>query len=394
MPGFIHQVAPEPAVQTTATDAAQSADDHPLSPAQKHAIALTFNRKSYWAQPGIPAFIDWLTNQDNHKRLYTHRNLTGERVIDIHASIAEYVNSRASTAWTIDHVKQKVAYARLQYRRALDLIRRTGETEGALHARKLEICPYYDRLHVMYGSTLPGKLRSPSPSPPPRQLRKDRGKRMIVESSSDASDFEDYSPHDHEDGRQEQGEKGEGSASRSQASKDNGQRLANKRHGQEKKQSLESMGAMLDDLKKQTTAMTAANESLRASWEGQHEKVLKQYVKEHEELLHQRVEEREKMLQQRTQEREKMLQQRAQELDEVYERRRKVLEVEKEDFKAERERIMRRLEADRQELKDEQAELKRAQLDFSGERVRLVAENAKLAALLEVHMGLNRKHAA
>ncbi|KAF9557902.1 hypothetical protein EC968_007397 [Mortierella alpina] len=380
MPGFIHQVAPEPTLQTTASASAQSTDHRSATPQQNTETAVTFvwpqPETSFWTQPGTSEFIDWITNPENFNRLYAHRTVGAESVADIQANIAEYVNSKALTAWATEPVQQKLAYVRRRYRHAFALARRTSETEYDHHARKVSCCPYFDRLHAVFDPELPDNSCSPSPPAPPRQLRQRQGRRMIQEFSSEASDFEDDPLHELEDNHQESG-KGKSSAFRSQASKDNDQLFANKRQVQDNQQSLDSVGAMLDDLKRQTTAMATANESLRASWERQHEEALQQYAKEREKML-------------RTQEREEMLQQRAQELEDVHERRRKLLEIEKEDFKAERERIMMRLEADRQELKDGQAELKREQLDFSAERLRLATENARMAALLEVQIGHKR----
>ncbi|KAG9323625.1 hypothetical protein KVV02_000568 [Mortierella alpina] len=445
MPGFIHQIAPEPTFQTKASLPTASTDDR-SAPLQQKTSAVICTRKSFWTQPGIKAFVDWFTTPENFDRLNNQRSNMGERIIDVQTSLAEYVNSRDGTKWTWETVRGKVAYAKALYKKAAQLTRHPGEDEDTFQARKLDICPYFDRFHAVYASSLPLKA---SPLQP-RQLRRPQGKRMIVESSSESSDHEDSLHHDRDgDGLgQMDGEMGERVASRSQVSKENGHVLANKRQRQEsqaskdnghvlasmrqrqesqaskdnghvlasmrqrqesqaskdnghvlasmpqrqdKHPSLDSIGTILDDLKRQANAMAATNESLRTSWEEQHGAMRSHQRLEHEKALQQCMKEREDLLQQRVQEREKMLQQRAQELDEVYDRRRKELEVDKEEFRAERDRTTKKLETDRQELKNEQAELKRAMLEFTGERIRLVAENAKLAALLEVHAGQNRR---
>ncbi|CAO3567064.1 unnamed protein product [Mortierella alpina] len=471
MPSFIHQIAPEPIPQATASHSATSTDDQPASPQQK-APAPLHARKSFWTQPGITAFVDWITDPDNHARVYKQRSMSGERILDIQARIAEYVNAKCSTTWTWENVKQKVAYAKAQYTRAALLRRKAGETEDDLRAMRLDLCPYFDRFHAVYEASLPKRATTAS-------SRHSLGKRAILESSSsEASDMEDDHPHHDSDddypGHMDV-KMAERSASRSQSSKDNGHGLLHKRQRQDNRPSLEAMGAIVDNLKRQVTAMETMSGSLRASWEQQHEamlnhqrleheKALKRCVQERETMLQQRVQEGEKLLQLRVQEREKMLQQRVQdrermleqlakeldevhdrrsrelevdkeefkaerekalqrsiqecetrlqqrvqegektlqlrardrenmlehlvkELDEVHDRRRRELEVDKEEFKAERERIMKKLEADRQEFKNEQAEFRRSLLDFTEERVRLAAENARLAALLEVHAG-------
>ncbi|KAF9281443.1 hypothetical protein BGZ68_006638 [Mortierella alpina] len=373
MPSFIHQIAPEPALQSTTSISAPSTDDHSAVP-QQNASGSTEKRKShwkcYWTQPGITPFVDWITDQENYNRLYKQRSISGERIIDIHTAIAEYVNARASTTWTSETVKQKVSYAKNQYTRAVQLVRKAGEGEDAFLARRLDLCPYFDRFHAVYAFHLPSNA-------PPRQLRRHPRKRMIEESSSEASDFEDYPDHSNEDGNLGNVEDGEIT---SWTAKDNDSSLANKRQRQDRHPSLDSMGAILDDLKRQASAMATTNGSLRASWEEQHAAMLSHQRLEHEKALQQCVQERENMLQQRVQEREKMLQQRAQELDEVYDRRRRELEADKEALAA-REKLFlakeERLAVDRAKFLDKVEA-------FQNERVNLFGENQKLQAKLDM----------
>ncbi|KAF9570162.1 hypothetical protein EC968_002141 [Mortierella alpina] len=51
MPGFIHQIAPEPTLQTTASDSPQSTDNHPATPQQRTETALAFDKKSFGHNP-------------------------------------------------------------------------------------------------------------------------------------------------------------------------------------------------------------------------------------------------------------------------------------------------------------------------------------------------------
>ncbi|KAF9950738.1 hypothetical protein BGZ72_007657 [Mortierella alpina] len=431
MPSFIHQIAPEPTPQRTASPLALTNDDHPAIPPQ-HASASTNKRNSFWTQSGIREFIDWITTPENYDRLYKHRSISGERILDIQSEIAQYVNAKAGTTWVSETVKQKTTYAKVQYTRAAQLTRKRGEREDAFQARRHVICPYFDRFHVVYASNF-------SANPPPRQLRTHPGKRLIVESSSEASDFEDYPHHGHEDGPPEHGEWEDRIASR--AIKDQGKAPAHKHHRQDRCHSQQSTMALSDGLKRQPAAITTTNDSLRTTWEEEHramlnlqtqehekalglrtqehekvlnartqmhervldlqtqehEKVLGLRTREHEKMLQQRSQDHENWLQQRTQERERILLQRAQEMDEVFDRRRRELETDKatfktqrDEFKTEKERMMKELQADRQEFKESQADMKKSMMDYYEERVRLVAENARLTAKLEIHASINR----
>ncbi|KAF9980426.1 hypothetical protein BGZ75_008474, partial [Mortierella antarctica] len=204
MPGFIHQIAPEPTFQTnvslptaslpTASLPTASTDDR-SAPLQQNTSAVICTRKSFWTQPGIKAFVDWFTTPENFDRLHNQRSNMGERVIDVQTSLAEHINSRDGTKWTWETIRGKVAYAKALYKKAAQLTRQPGEDEDTFQARKMDICPYFDRFHAVYASILPLKA---SPSQP-RQLRRPQGKRMIVESSSESSDHEDSLHHDRED---------------------------------------------------------------------------------------------------------------------------------------------------------------------------------------------------
>lgn len=127
---------------------------------------LTDPKKGFWEIPGMEAFLDWMTDPDNHQRLIKPRPISGQRACDIHAEIAKYVNSKHGTNWDKDIVKGRIQYTKKKYDKARTEMTATGagdtETE-TLRERVLAICPCYDRLHAVWGGSL---ARNP---PPPRQ---------------------------------------------------------------------------------------------------------------------------------------------------------------------------------------------------------------------------------
>ncbi|KAF9286287.1 hypothetical protein BGZ68_003068 [Mortierella alpina] len=315
----------------------------------------------------MPAFVDWITNPENYERLYKPRAISGEKTVDILKKIAEYVNSRESTVWTGDTVKQKISYAKSQYTKAVQLTIRTGEGGGddeeALQARKREICPFFDRFHAVYSSSL---IANP---PPPRQSVSYPRERVIVESSPElsASDLEDYFDQTFDDWYQER------------------KAPANKRQKQIKFSPIPTLylEAYLNDLKAQGAAahMTMSNSSKQRAWEEQHHEMLAKRRNEHEE----------------------MLQQRARELDEVYDRRRRELESDKEAFAvkariymAREERLaadiakyMEKVEAYQNKVEAYQNKVEAYQDKVEAlqiERVKLIEENQRLACKLETYV--------
>ncbi len=185
----------------TASPSTIPTGDPPPEPQQKNAPPSTEKKKSFWTQPGISTFVDWITNPENYERLYKPKAISGEKNGDILKEIAEHVNSKGNTAWTGDTVKQKISYAKSQYIKAFQLTRKTGEGDGggedslSLQARKLELCPFFDRFHAVYSSN--SLIANP---PPPRQYGSYPGERVIVESSPETSNLEDYSDQDDDDG--------------------------------------------------------------------------------------------------------------------------------------------------------------------------------------------------
>ncbi|KAF9948160.1 hypothetical protein BGZ72_009901 [Mortierella alpina] len=268
-------------------------------------------------------FVDWITTPENYERLYKPKALSGEKTVDTLKKIAEYVNSKDGTTWTGDTVKQKISYAKSQYTKAVQLIRKTGEgddeDEETLQARKLELCPFFDRYHAVYSSNLTAN------PPPPRQSVSYPGERVIIESSPEASDFDDDPDQDYDDGY----------------------------HG--------DLEGYLQDLKAQgAAAHMATNNSF--SWEA-------------------RENQHEAMLARRREEHEKMLQQRSKELDEVYDRRRRELDADKEAFAAKEQRLAADIAKHMQKMEAFQNKVE----TFQDERVRLFGENQRLASKLEAY---------
>ncbi|KAG0000621.1 hypothetical protein BGZ79_005720 [Entomortierella chlamydospora] len=148
---------------------------------------------SFWVQKGMNTFIDWITNPQNHERLYKKNPESGQKPTDVRQEIANFVNSRHNTKWTEIQVKSKIAYTKVRYREAAHL-NPTGQ--GNVTAKQLEICPEFMRLREVYGGSLDAN------PPPPRQSVSFGDKSAAVndtdEESSDLDatrDSPDSNPH-------------------------------------------------------------------------------------------------------------------------------------------------------------------------------------------------------
>ncbi|KAG0303360.1 hypothetical protein BGZ98_006763, partial [Dissophora globulifera] len=122
----------------------------------------------FWSTPGMDTFVDWVTDPDNHARLYAHQPLAGNRPIDIHKEIAELVNKKHGTTWDTVAVKSKIAYSRKKYDAARRLAEATGvgdTDETTLRDAMLEKCPFYDRFHAVFAESL--KRNPPVQKQPP-----------------------------------------------------------------------------------------------------------------------------------------------------------------------------------------------------------------------------------
>ncbi|KAF9157543.1 hypothetical protein BGX20_003850 [Mortierella sp. AD010] len=152
-------------------------------------------RKSFWLSPEIDALVDWITDPDNYEKLNKKKPISGQKVSDIHAEIADYINSICQSGWDKHIVKSKIEYAKKKYDQARAISQRTGagDTEQeTLREQIQDICPHFDRFHEVYGGSL---SRNPPPFkesvviedvPPPRK----RPCRQIVEEESESSDLE------------------------------------------------------------------------------------------------------------------------------------------------------------------------------------------------------------
>ncbi|KAG0195596.1 hypothetical protein BGX28_001030 [Mortierella sp. GBA30] len=120
--------------------------------------ASSARKDKFWVQPGITYFVDWLTTRVNFDRISRKNPNSTEKIIDIYDEIAIHINAVTNhrTQWKRDTVKQKHQYAKRKYAEALDVKLQAGEgaIDETTRAKILEICPYFDRFHAVFGDSL------------------------------------------------------------------------------------------------------------------------------------------------------------------------------------------------------------------------------------------------
>ncbi|KAF9911045.1 hypothetical protein EC991_004917 [Linnemannia zychae] len=124
----------------------------------------------FWKKPGMNTFLDWLLNIDNLQRFETTGTTAGTLVKDLRDEIATYINDNSEDRgkdgwkpWTGDNVKYNKTACEAKYRRARDLMKKTGggdDDTNTLEDQVRKICPMFTRFHDVY-------LRSVRVNPPP-----------------------------------------------------------------------------------------------------------------------------------------------------------------------------------------------------------------------------------
>ncbi|KAF9092684.1 hypothetical protein BGX27_001755 [Mortierella sp. AM989] len=118
---------------------------------------INVEKRSFWKGKGMDAFVDWMTDPENHQRLNNPLPLPGRRACDVHQEIANYVNSlHSDLKWTVDNVKSKIQYAKKKYVEARAIINSTdGDIEDATFCEQaLTLMPDYNRFQAVYGASL------------------------------------------------------------------------------------------------------------------------------------------------------------------------------------------------------------------------------------------------
>ncbi|KAF9416287.1 hypothetical protein BGZ76_004681 [Entomortierella beljakovae] len=146
-------------------------------------------RKTFWTAAGVDTLVDWLSDHDNYKRLNTVRHVSGHKPGDVRREIAVLVNDKHGTNWDEPRVKAKFQYVKKKYQEAKAVLKRAAEDDTedeALRGKVLEICPPYDRLHVIFAETLPE-------DPLPQLCVGDKSRPLTFESDTETDSESDSS---------------------------------------------------------------------------------------------------------------------------------------------------------------------------------------------------------
>ncbi|KAF9425814.1 hypothetical protein BGZ76_003060 [Entomortierella beljakovae] len=322
-------------------------------PASRTRSSRSEGSKTFWNSKGMDAFVDWVTDPENHQRLNNPRPTSGKRASDIHLEIADYINSlHDDLKWTAENVKSKIQYAKKKYAEARALSNSTGEgdtDEATLRERILAILPEYDRFHGVYSTSL-------SRNPP-------RPKQSVVylddQPAGDADGIEDNISELSVEDLDEVGSSMSGSH-RKRRRKNNSQHIT------------DTMTGFATAAVTESSARAKAVESSLIDLAETRKDVRRRELA---------IEEREKESYQRMAEAERKHQEILdRKHQEMLDRRQKEYLEEKAELKAER----AELKAERAELKAEKAEMKAEREAFKAEKEKLVSENAVLKRELEI----------
>ncbi|KAF9273844.1 hypothetical protein BGZ74_004615 [Mortierella antarctica] len=133
---------------------------------------------SFWVQEGMSTLFDWITDPHNWARMQKKNPVAGQKQQDIRNEICQLVNRKHNTNWTEPQVKSKITYVKKKYREAAAL-NSTGEGTSSVRQKQEEVCPLFERLHPVLGSSL-------SANPPP--FRQSGSKRDEIASSDDSDE--------------------------------------------------------------------------------------------------------------------------------------------------------------------------------------------------------------
>ncbi|KAG9067515.1 hypothetical protein KI688_012298 [Linnemannia hyalina] len=128
--------------------------------AKEKAVGGKEDDTKFWKKLGMNTFLDWLLNTDNLQRFETTGTTAGTLVKDLRDEIATYINDNSEDRgkdgwkpWTGDSVKYNKAACKRKYRRARDLMKKTGggdDETNALEEQVRKICPMFTRFHDVH----------------------------------------------------------------------------------------------------------------------------------------------------------------------------------------------------------------------------------------------------
>ncbi|KAF9551451.1 hypothetical protein EC957_008120 [Mortierella hygrophila] len=114
----------------------------------------------FWKKFGMNTFLDWLLNTDNLQQFETTGTTAGTLVKDLRDEIVTYINDNSEDRgkdgwkpWTGDNVKYNKTACEAKYRRARDLMKKTGggdDDTNTLEEQVRKICPMFTRFHGVY----------------------------------------------------------------------------------------------------------------------------------------------------------------------------------------------------------------------------------------------------
>ncbi|KAK3838884.1 MAG: hypothetical protein J3R72DRAFT_6724 [Linnemannia gamsii] len=159
------------------------------------------SEKSYWDKPGVNKVVEWMTDEENMKRRLKKNKTAGNKVPDLNAEIATFVNTACGFQpgdkdfYTVTTAKSKYDYIHDIYKECKKKLGSTGngDTEDeTLRHKILKDCPRFDDLDQIFGSRL-SSTTNPAPRETVPQARATYNLDIedLVDSGSEDTDFDE-----------------------------------------------------------------------------------------------------------------------------------------------------------------------------------------------------------
>ncbi|KAF9946363.1 hypothetical protein BGZ72_000386 [Mortierella alpina] len=110
-------------------------------------------RPRFWSQPGMISFVNWVATPENYATM-SGKKSSGQTLGQAVERLRSYIKEQSGVKWLPSQIRSKLQYARKKYDLAADLARTYAalDTEPQkLRYKMLDICPFYEQLHSVYG---------------------------------------------------------------------------------------------------------------------------------------------------------------------------------------------------------------------------------------------------
>ncbi|KAI8348972.1 hypothetical protein B0O80DRAFT_461673 [Mortierella sp. GBAus27b] len=150
---------------------------------------------------GIDMLVDWIRDAGNFEPSTIERSIFRQKkLVDSHRDIARYITSKHGTKWNRQMVGTALHRLRKMYDQAREILTSAGEggdieTDTLLRDKVLTVCPLFEKLDTVFGTSVEG-LHIPPVQTLPLHPREPSNSRALL--SPDTADIDDITEVDHD----------------------------------------------------------------------------------------------------------------------------------------------------------------------------------------------------